>query len=110
MHFKEWWNGLYGSGNFTRKELAEDVGVPVKFKDYEEDLAEAFYAAQPKPSTDFTIPLSDPNGNYLLWDEETLSWYVGTCLYGEEGFVIFTWQGAVPCFTITHWLPLPNNP
>ena len=106
---RDFWDTIYLDGDYDKD---DNYGKWYENPKYVNEPPHIFVRQDslPTPSTDFTTPLSDPNGNYLLWDEENLSWYVGTCLYGEEGFVVFTWQGAVPCFTITHWLPLPNNP
>ena len=110
MDFKEWWKGPFGSGYFTRKELAEAVGVPVEFRDYEADLAEAFHAARPKPSTDFSIPRGNPGTEYLLY-EDGHGWFVGWWDSRRKGFY---WTShnlkGDEILSPTHWLPLPDAP
>ena len=111
MKFDEWWNGPSGFGNFTVKELAEDVGVPVKFKDYIEDLEEAFYAGKPKPSTDFRELDDNPYKHYLVYDEYSRCWHIGyfnletlqTVVVGKESL---HWSKL----SLSHWLPMPDAP
>ena len=111
MNFNDWWNGTSGFGNFTRKELAEGVGVPVKFKDYAEDLEEAFYAGKPKPFTDFTEPKAHPYEDYLMY-QKGLGWVVGWYCPDNKSFVRTCPlnRSGMTTFRPSHWLTLPDAP
>ena len=110
MNFNDWWNGPSGFGNFTNKELKVMNGGPSTYRDYVEDLGEAFHAGRPKPSDDMTVPKENPYKEYLLWTRSD-GWFVG---YYDEMKGGFYWTAhdldgdEVIC--PTHWLTLPDDP
>lgn len=110
MKFTDWWNGPSGFSDFTRKEISASTGIPKRFKYYEEALERAFYAGKPKPSTDFTIPKSNPYKTYLMWDSIFGTWEKG--FYTNESKLVVRVGDYLQTdpLSYTHWLHMPDAP
>ena len=111
MKFNDWWNKEEVLGVPLQKIFKSCWEEGISYKDYVEDLETAFYAGNPKSSTDFTEVYQNPTKPVMVWDDNSRDWYIG---YVDLDCLKFTVEGYEDqCddhFNITHWLPMPDAP
>jgi len=106
MTFEEWYNDTF------TYELWEG---PYEVVTEQALMCDAYNAALensvPKPSTDFTTPMSKPGKSYLIFDKHEEDWFVG---YYHPVRQQFLWTAhnlnGDEVLDPSHWLPMPDNP
>jgi hypothetical protein len=108
MTFEDWYMETFGKPPFMMNAHPDLIT--------EQCVMETVYNAAlenntPKTSTDFTVPKSNPYEDYLLFDTNKKSWFVG---YYDPIHERFLWTprklNGDEYLEPSHWLPLPENP